>query len=44
MAKHKPTKQDFKKEDAADRAKFMRILVVATVILILLMYLLFFRG
>lgn len=41
--KHKPTKDEIRKADAAESAKFYRILAIATVVLILLMYFLFFR-
>ncbi len=44
MAKHKPTKQEVKKSDSAETAKFYRILIIATVVLLVLMYVLFFRG
>ena len=41
--RNKPTKQENRKQDAAETAKFYRILIIATVVLMLLMYLLFFR-
>ena len=41
--KYKPTKDEVRKTDAAESSKFLRILGIATLVLIVLMYLLFFR-